>query len=91
MVSPAAAAGDAGTVPELVLVAADDEAELEDELPEDFSSFEHPAMPATSAAAPKTINSSRFTKVLLQSFCGPTHDRCPSSMAGGAACCTDAY
>jgi hypothetical protein len=56
----AAALGEAGAPDELGVV----EVEL-DEVPEDFSSLEHPAMLTTRVAAPRAINSSRFTRVSL--------------------------
>lgn len=45
-----------------VVAVLDDVAELED-VPEDLSSLEHPAVPATMVAAPTTISNSRFTDV----------------------------
>ncbi|WP_310787350.1 hypothetical protein [Mycobacterium sp. Z3061] len=64
-VSPAAAgaAGGAELVAGLAGAAALDEAGELEEVPGDFSSFEHPAMPTTRVVALRATNSSRFTNV----------------------------
>ncbi|MDP7703808.1 MULTISPECIES: hypothetical protein [unclassified Mycobacterium] len=62
-VSPAAAGAAAGLDDG---AGADEVAELEaelEEVPEDFSSFEHPAMLTTRVVALRATNSSRFTGV----------------------------